>query len=75
MTLGLKIKCSCYCSYTISNTLSLDKISCPNCGKIPSFSDKVVDLMKTASQLPVFLFHSFNSLPSCDIISLKQLRR
>ena len=51
MTLGLKIKCSCYCSYTISNTLSLDKISCPNCGKIPSFSDKVVDLMKTASQI------------------------
>ena len=52
MTLGLKIKCSCYCSYTISNTLSLDKISCPNFGKTPSVSDKVVDLRKTASQIP-----------------------
>lgn len=52
MDLKLKIRCSCLCSYTISNTLSLEKISCPNCGKIPSCSSKVVELMNIASQIP-----------------------
>lgn len=52
MTLGLKIKCSCYCPYVVSSTLSLEKISCPNCGKSPSCSDKIVELMKISSQIP-----------------------
>nr|DAW00782.1 MAG TPA: hypothetical protein [Bacteriophage sp.] len=31
------------------------------------------ELLLSASRLPVFLFHSFNSLPSCDIMFSKNV--
>lgn len=54
MDLKLKIKCSCSCSYTIDQSISGKEVSCPNCGKVPSFSNKVVEMLNIAKEIPDF---------------------
>ncbi len=52
MDLKFKIKCSCHCSYTVSENISTKEISCPNCGTVPSFSAKLIEMLKIAEEIP-----------------------
>lgn len=52
MDIKLKIKCSCFCSYVVSENISKEEISCPNCGKIPSYSENLVKMLKIAKEIP-----------------------
>lgn len=51
MDIKLKIKCSCYCSYVVSENISQEEVSCPNCGKIPSYSENLVKMLKIAREI------------------------
>ena len=51
MYIGFSVRCSCGNSYTVSENLSTDKIVCPNCGLAHPYSDKLISILKTASEI------------------------
>lgn len=52
MLLKLKINCTCECSYHVNERITENEISCPNCGKILSSSTKIIQMLKTADEIP-----------------------
>lgn len=52
MDLKLKIKCACFCSYCVGDSISEKEIRCPNCGRIPSYSANLVEMLKIAKEIP-----------------------
>lgn len=63
MFLKFQITCTCYSRYTVNEDISTDKIICPNCGLEYPHSDKVLNILHTAKEIP-----SANSFDKeCDI--------
>lgn len=52
MDIKFKISCPCFCSYCVSDNITVKEIRCPNCGMVPSFSEKLVELLKIAKEIP-----------------------
>lgn len=52
MFLGFRVSCTCNCTYSISEKISVDKIVCPNCGLPHPYSDKLIDILKIADEIP-----------------------
>lgn len=52
MNIKFKISCPCFCSYCVSDGISEKEIRCPNCGRVPSFSEKLVQLLNIAKEIP-----------------------
>ena len=52
MYIGFSAHCLCGNSYTVSESISTDKIVCPNCGLTHPYSDKLISILKTASEIP-----------------------
>ncbi len=52
MDLRLKIGCTCYCSYCVSDKISEKEVRCPNCGRIPSYSAKLIEMLNVAKEIP-----------------------
>ena len=46
MLLKATVKCSCGCAYEIISNISHDSISCPNCNKQFSDSDKLAEILR-----------------------------
>ena len=46
MLLRATVKCSCGCTYEIVSDTPHDSISCPNCSKRFSESDKLIEILK-----------------------------
>lgn len=53
MFLKFRITCRCNCSYTISESICTDKVICPNCGTAHPYSDKLILMLKTASEIQI----------------------
>lgn len=53
MDLRIHIRCACLAGYDISNNCSVEKISCPNCGKIHPQSDQLIELLRIANAIDV----------------------
>lgn len=51
MILKATIKCSCGCSYEMVSCKNHELAKCPNCSKIFSESDKLIDIMKTFNSI------------------------
>lgn len=52
MFLKFQITCTCHNRYTVNESVSADKIICPNCGLEYPYSDKVLSILKTAKEIP-----------------------
>lgn len=52
MFLKFQITCTCHNRYTVNESVSADKIICPNCGLEYPHSDKVLSILKTAKEIP-----------------------
>lgn len=52
MYLKFKISCPCFCSYRINEDITEEEIRCPNCGRVPNFSSKLIQILKTAKEIP-----------------------
>lgn len=52
MFLKVQITCTCSCKYVVNEKVSVDKITCPNCGKEYSNSAKLLDILNTAKEIP-----------------------
>lgn len=52
MFLKFQITCTCHNRYTVNESVSADKIVCPNCGLEYPYSDKVLSILKTAKEIP-----------------------
>lgn len=63
MFLKFQITCTCYSRYTVNEDISTDKIICPNCGLEYPHSDKVLNILHTAKEIPGA--NSFDK--ECDI--------
>lgn len=53
MLLKFKITCRCGCTYTISESICTDKVSCSNCGAVHPYSEKLLLMLKTAAEIQV----------------------
>lgn len=51
MYIGFSVRCSCENTYTVSENISTDKIVCPNCGLTHPYSDKLISILRTASEI------------------------
>ena len=51
MLLQIKVSCTCRCSYYLNESISADKISCPNCGKEHPYSKEVLSMLHTANKI------------------------
>ncbi len=52
MSISFKICCTCLCEYTVNSKICTDKIICPNCRTEYPHSDKLISVIKTASEIP-----------------------
>ena len=52
MNLKFQISCTCYCKYSVSETIGTEKIICPNCGTEHPHSAKLISILKTANEIP-----------------------
>lgn len=52
MSISFKISCTCFCEYTINDKVCTNKICCSNCGTEYPYSDKLISVIKTASEIP-----------------------
>lgn len=52
MFFKIKVSCTCGCSYTVGQDIKTSKIICPNCGMEHPQSDKLISLLKIASEIP-----------------------
>mgnify|MGYP000844232020 FL=1 len=52
MFLKFQITCACHNRYTVNESISADKIICPNCGKEYPGSAKLLDILNTAKEIP-----------------------
>lgn len=52
MFLKFQITCTCHNRYTVNESVSADKIICPNCGLEYPYSDKALSILKTAKEIP-----------------------
>lgn len=52
MFLKFKISCTCGCCYSSNENISVTKIICPNCGLEHPYSDKLLEMLKTAKEIP-----------------------
>lgn len=64
MFLKFQITCTCHNKYTINEKATVESIICPNCGLEYPHSDKVLNILHTAAEIP-----DTNSLndKECDI--------
>lgn len=51
MDLRIRVRCVCLSSYDISDKCSVEKIRCPNCGKLHPQSDQLIALMRIAGTI------------------------
>lgn len=51
MILKATIKCSCGCSYEMVSCKNHELAKCPNCSKVFSESDKLIDILKTFNSI------------------------
>lgn len=51
MILKATVKCTCGCSYEMVSCKNHELAKCPNCSKIFSESDKLVDILKTFNSI------------------------
>lgn len=51
MILKATVKCSCGCSYEMVSCKEHESAKCPNCSRVFSESDKLVDILKTANSI------------------------
>lgn len=51
MILKATVKCTCGCSYEMVSCKNHELAKCPNCSKVFSESDKLVDILKTFNSI------------------------
>lgn len=51
MILKATVKCTCGCSYELVSCKNHELAKCPNCSKVFSESDKLVDILKTYNSI------------------------
>lgn len=51
MILKATVKCSCGCSYEMTSCKNHELAKCPNCSKVFSESDKLIDILKTFNSI------------------------
>ena len=51
MFLQIKVSCNSRCSYYLNESISADKISCPNCGKEHPYSKEILSMLHTANEI------------------------
>ena len=51
MLLRIKVSCTCRCSYYLNESISTDKISCPNCGREHPYSKEILSMLHTANKI------------------------
>ena len=70
MFLKFQITCTCYSRYTVNEDISASKIVCPNCGLEYPYSDKVLNILHTAKEIPDT--NSFDKECDIRVISLEE---
>lgn len=51
MYMAFKIKCKCGSTFVVNTRISTETVNCPNCGLKSPFSEKVLTILKTASEI------------------------
>ena len=70
MFLKFQITCTCYSRYTVNEDISTGEIICPNCGLEYPYSDKVLNILHTAKEIPDT--NSFDKECDIRVISLEE---
>ena len=61
MILKATIKCSCGCSYEMVSCKNHELAKCPNCSKVFSESDKLIDILKTFNSIDLTIYKDNNT--------------
>lgn len=75
MILKATVKCSCGCSYEMVSCKEHELVKCPNCSKVFSESDKLIDIFKIFNSINLEKdnYDSFASLFQKESITLSTI--
>ncbi len=88
MILKATVKCSCGCSYEMVSCKNHELANCPNCSKVFSESDKLIDILKTFNSIDLTkdksdsdlefdhtFYHESLSLNTVEVLSTVSYKR